>query len=240
MMQKKQRPLQQKTVGILGGMSDKATHVYYKKLNQAVNDRLGGWDIAEVLIQGVNFGNIEHWVRNDQWEDAKEYLQNKAKLAEAGGADFLVCASNTMHKVLDDLKSVVSIPFLHIAHPTGEQIIALGLNKVGLLGTRPVMAHGYIQDYLMKHFNIEVIVPDEEDQLQVDQIIFDELVKDQYTSASKQVYCEISKKLQAQGAQGIILGCTEILLLLEQEDLPDLPLIDTTQEHIHGILKLLS
>ncbi|MFT5277920.1 MAG: aspartate racemase [Glaciecola sp.] len=115
-----------------------------------VNDRLGGWEIAETLIQGVNFGNIEYYVRNGLWEEAREYIEAKAKGAELGGADILICASNTMHCVLDNIDSVVNIPFIHISDPTGEAIKRAGFTKVGVLGTKPVMEANYIKDRFKK------------------------------------------------------------------------------------------
>lgn len=232
------RPTIQRTIGILGGMSDKATAEYYRMINEGVNNALGGWEIAEVLIQSVNFGNIEYFVREGRWEQAREYLEKKALLAEKGGADFLICASNTMHKVLDRLDNILSIPFLHISDPSGETIRSMGLNKVGLLGTKPVMQANFIKERLKSKFDIDVIVPNEQDQINVDRIIFDELVKAKFTESSANTYQTICRDLQAQGAQAIIMGCTEIFLLLKQDDLPDLPLIDTTRLHTKAAVKL--
>lgn len=232
------RPTIQRTIGILGGMSDKATAEYYRMINEGVNNALGGWEIAEVLIQSVNFGNIEYFVREGRWEQAREYLEKKALLAEKGGADFLICASNTMHKVLDRLDNILSIPFLHISDPSGEAIRSMGLNKVGLLGTKPVMQANFIKERLKSKFDIDVIVPNEQDQINVDRIIFDELVKAKFTESSANTYQTICRDLQAQGAQAIIMGCTEIFLLLKQDDLPDLPLIDTTRLHTKAAVKL--
>ena len=228
----------QRTIGILGGMSDKATAEYYRMINEGVNAKHGGWDIAEIVIQSVNFGNIEYFVREQKWDLAREYLENKALLTEKGGADFLICASNTMHKVLDRLDEILSIPFIHISDPTGEAILKMGLNKVGLLGTKPVMEASFIKQRLRSKYNIEVIVPSEEDQLSVDKIIFDELVKSKINVTSAKRYQSICRALQNRGAQAIIMGCTEIFLLLKQEDIPDLPLIDTTELHTKEAVRL--
>lgn len=230
------RPLPQKTIGILGGMSDQATMAFYHKINQFTREKLGGWDIAEVIIQGVNFGNIEYFVRNDLWDEASDYLVNKAKLAEAGGADVLICVSNTMHKVMDDVQKAISIPFLHIADATSAAIQSKGIQKVGILGTKPIMADTYMSEYYKDKFNIEVLSPTKEDQTIIDQIIFDELVKGVFTPASKQEYVRISREMQSRGVQGIILGCTEIFMLLKPEDLPDLPLFDTAELHARAVV----
>lgn len=166
-----------KTIGILGGMSNQATAEYYRMINEAVNQRLGGWDIAETLIQGVNFGNIEYFVRNNKWDEARNYLEKKAIGVQKGGADLLICVSNTMHRVLDNIEKIIDIPFIHISDPTGEAIVASGLSKVGLIGTKPVMEASYISDRFRDNFGIEIITPDKNDQVVIDQIIFDELVK---------------------------------------------------------------
>lgn len=225
------RPTKMKTIGILGGMSNQATAEYYRMINQLVNERLGDWEIAETLIQGVNFGNIEYYVRNGLWQEARKYLDDKAKGLELGGADMLICVSNTMHCVLDNIDSVLNIPFIHISDPTGEAIQRAGFTTVGLLGTKPVMQASFIKDRFKQKFDIDVISPEEGDQVVVDSIIFDELVKGQIKQSSKHRYINICRGLSAKGAQAIILGCTEIFLLLKPEDLPDIPLFNTTELH---------
>ncbi len=230
----RERPLQQKVIGILGGMSDRATVEYYQMINQQVNQSLGGWDIAETIIIGCNFGNIEHFVRQNEWGEARKYLHSKAMAAQNAGADVLICMSNTMHKVLSDVENIINIPFIHIAHPTAQAIKKQGLNKVALLGTLPVMA----EDYMRKEYEdagIEVLVPDDEQQVRIDKIIFDELVKNEIRLESKQYYLDVAESLNSKGAEGIILGCTEIFLLIEQSDLPTLPLFNTTELHVKAI-----
>ena len=226
------RPMPMKTIGILGGMSNQATAEYYRLINELVNDRLGHWDIAETLIQGVNFGNIEYFVRNGKWDDARAYLTQKAVGAERGGADLLICVSNTMHRVLDDISNQVNIPFIHIVDPTGQAIVDAGLSTVGLLGTKSVMEASYIRDRYQSNYDIEIVTPDEESQILVDKIIFDELVKGNIIEASRQHYIRICQDLKNQGAQGIILGCTEIFLLLRPSDIPEIPLFNTTELHV--------
>ncbi|MFK8031927.1 MAG: aspartate/glutamate racemase family protein [Gammaproteobacteria bacterium] len=229
------RPIKQKTIGVLGGMSDRATVEYYNFINRAVNKRLGGWDIAETLIVGCNFGNIEHFVRQNDWETAEKYLLEKARLAESGGADILICMSNTMHKVLARIDDVISIPFIHIATPTAVAVNKLKLNKVALLGTLPVMAESYMREQY-EQAGIEIVVPSPAQQTQVDQIIFNELVKNIVTPASKQTYIDICNDLVEKGAQGVILGCTEIFLLIQPEDFEELPLFNTTELHVNAVV----
>lgn len=232
------RPTPMKTIGILGGMSNQATAEYYRMINALVNDRLGKWEIAETLIQGVNFGNIEYFVRNGKWDEAREYLEDKAVGAEKGGADFLICVSNTMHRVMDNISNVVSIPFIHIVDPTGQAIIDSGLNKIGLIGTKSVMEASYIKERYKSKFGIDIVTPDEEDQVLVDEIIFNELVKGKIEDASRQKYVEVCEKLREKDAQGVILGCTEIFLLLCQPDMPDFPMFNTTELHIKAVVDL--
>lgn len=229
------RPYKQKTVGILGGMSDRATVEYYQLINHAVNRRLGGYDIAETLIVGCNFGNIEYCVSNSRWDIAEKYLIGKAKQAEQGGADILICMSNTMHMVLGNLREHVSIPFLHIATPTAEAIHQKGLKKIALLGTKPVMSESYmVQQY--QQTGIEVVVPTLKQQDDINNIIFSELVKGVISLSSKQRYIDICHDLVSKGAQGIILGCTEIFLLIQEDDFDDLPLFNTTQLHVDAVV----
>ena len=230
------RPTPLKTIGILGGMSNQATAEYYRLLNDEINYALGGWEIAETLIQGVNFGNIEYFIRHNEWQAAKAYLQNKAIGAEKGGADLLLCVSNTMHRVLDDIEEIINIPFLHIADPTAAAIKAAGLSKIGLLGTKPVMEASYISDRYEQH-GIKILTPNEGQQQRIHQIIFDELVKGEIKTTSREEYVDICQDLVSQGAEGIILGCTEIFLLLRQENIPQTPLFNTTELHVKAAAK---
>jgi len=231
-------PMPMKTIGILGGMSNQATAEYYRMINEAVNQRLGNWEIAETLIQGVNFGNIEYYVRNSQWDEAKEYLSRKAISAEKGGADLLICVSNTMHKVLENISDLINIPFIHIIDPTGQAIVNAGLSKVGLIGTKSVMEDSYFSDRYMSKYGIQIVAPKEESQVLVDQIIFDELVKGIISEALRKKYIEVCNDLRQQGAQGVILGCTEIFLLLRQQDMPDFPMFNTTELHVKAAVEM--
>jgi aspartate racemase len=224
------RPM--RTIGVLGGMSNQATAEYYRMINEGVNARLGGWSTAEMIISSVNFANIEHFVRNGLWEEAGAYLAAKAKGLERAGADFFLCASNTMHRVADAFTAGLAIPFLHIADPTGEAIRAAGLKRIGLLGTKPVMSADYLKRRYADHFGIEIIVPEEASQVAVDRIIFDELVRRELRPASRSVYLDVVDALRHQGAEGVILGCTEIFLLISQADRPNFPMFDTTALHV--------
>lgn len=232
------RPRPMKTIGILGGMSDQATAEYYRMINKTVNNHLGHWDIAETLIQGVNFGNIEYFVRNNKWDEAQEYLTKKAVGAERGGADLLICVSNTMHKVLDNISELITIPFIHIVDPTGQALVNARLSKVGLIGTKTVMEANYLSDRYQSNYGIDIVTPDEANQILVDKIIFDELVKGRIIEASRQKNIEICRRLRDRGAQGIILGCTEIFLLLRQSDIPEVPLFNTTELHVKAAVDM--
>lgn len=227
-----------KMIGVLGGMSQTATAEYYRLLNQRVNARLGGWNSAELVISSVNFACIERFVRNGLWEEAGEYLAIRAQGLQRAGADFLLCVSNTMHRVSDDFMAGLSIPLLHIVDPTGEAMRAQGIIKVGLLGTKPVMGSSYLRSRYADRFGIETLVPTEAEQALVDKIIFDELVHRTLKPESKSAYLDIIDRLQARGAQGVILGCTEIFLLVSQADRPDFPMFDTTSLHVDAAVAL--
>ena len=231
------RPISLRTIGILGGMSDQATAEYYRLINHAVNRRLGGWDIAETVIVGVNFGNIQHFIANQLWPQAGAYLSAKAQAAERAGADLLICASNTLHCVADKFTENLKIPFLHIADPTGEAIRRAGLKKVALLGTRPTMSMPYWPDYYWNKHNLQVSAPSEVDQHRLNQIIFDELVRGVIRPESKAFYLEVCNCLHRQGAEGVIFGCTEIFLLMSQPDMPDFPMFNTTTLHVEAAVE---
>lgn len=229
------RPLNQKTIGLLGGCSNVATGEYYKFLNNEVNDRLGGWEIAETLISGMNFGNIEAFVREDNWSHLQTYMENHVDRLIAGGADLILCVSNTLHRSLEPIITNRDVPFIHIADPTGEAINDCGLRKIILLGTKPVMRLSYLKEHYAEHFGLEIVTPSDDEQEEVDRIIFDELVKFDIRESSRQTYVKIVEGLvKEQQAEGVILGCTEIFLLLRQGDIPHIPVFNTTQLHCHA------
>jgi aspartate racemase len=220
-----------RTIGVLGGMSNQATNEYYRLINEHVNRRLGGWNTADVIINSVNFANIESFVRQERWAEAGDYLHKKAISLVAAGADVILCVSNTMHRVSDQFMQGINIPFIHIADPTGTAIQHSNLSTIAILGTKPTMASSYMKSYYKDHFGIEIIAPSEPEQRDVDAIIFNELVKGQFLPASKARYVQIVERLAREGAQGIILGCTEICMLINQSDFEDLPIFDTTSLH---------
>jgi len=221
-----------KRIGILGGSSDQATAEYYRRLNQEVNRRLGGWNTAELLISSMNFALAEDWVRREDWNAAAQYLTGRARALEGAGAELLLCVSNTLHRVADDFTAPLRIPFLHIVDPTATAIRAAGFTRVGLLGTKPVMATDYLKRRYAERFGVEVLVPPAVDQDAVDRIIFDELCRGRFLPESKARYLAVVDELMARGACGVILGCTEIPLLIGQPDRPDVPMFDTVELHV--------
>lgn len=228
------RPLKQKTIGVLGGMSNQATGEYYRMLNERLNARFGGWDNGEIIVVSVNFGNIEYFVRQNLWDQASDYLTEKVDRLSRAGADLIICVSNTMHKVVEPIMAERRIPFIHISDPTAEAIRKAGLHKVALLGTMPVMNSPEFRARLKDRFGIEIVTPTEADKTIVDRIIFDELVRRDLRAESKREYLRVVEAMRQDGAQGVILGCTEIFLLIGQSDLPDFPVFDTTELHVEA------
>jgi len=226
------RPMPQKVIGILGGMSNQATGEYYRMLNDRLNGRHGGWDNGEIVIVSANFGNIEYWVRQNLWHEAHTYLADKVDRLERAGVDVIICVSNTMHRVVEPIMADRATPFIHIADPTGAAMQKVGVRRVGLLGTMPVMQSEELRRRYSERFGIEILVPPDSDKVIVDRIIFDELVRRDLRPESKAEYLRVIAALRADGAQGAILGCTEIFLLIGQDDLPDLPVFDTTSLHV--------
>lgn len=217
-------------IGILGGMSSAATGEYYQLINQKVKQKRGGHTIAEMIIYSVNFANIERFVRTESWEAAGAYLATKAQQVEAAGASCVFLATNTMHKVRDQIKGAISIPFVDIFETISHEIRNQGLTKIGILGTYPVMTeHFYFDAYQI--LGVELVRPDEAEKREIDRIIFDEMTNHQFLPPSKAYFLQVIEQLRAKGAQGIILGCTEIKLLISQADVPNLPLFDTTEVH---------
>jgi aspartate racemase len=227
-----------KRIGILGGSSDQATADYYRRFNKAVNDRFGGWNTAELIISSMNFAFSRESVLEGRWDDIAAYLSERALALEKAGAEVLICVSNTLHKVADAFTSSISIPFLHIVDPTARAILDRGLSRVALLGTKTTMATDHLKRRYTDGFGIEIIVPKPTEQGVVDRVIFEELCRGQFSPASKSAYLDLIDKLHARGANGIILGCTEIPLLITQKDRPDLPFFDTAGLHVSAALKM--
>lgn len=227
-----------KRIGILGGSSDQATAEYYRRLNAAVNARLGGWNTAELLISSMNFALAEAWVRSEDWIAAARYLTERAEALERAGADLVLCVSNTLHRVADEFTARLRVPFLHIVDPTAAAIRAAGLRRVGLLGTKPVMSTDYIKRRYAERFGVEVLVPSAAEQDALDRIIFDELCRGRFPAESKARYLANVDALVAAGASGVILGCTEIPLLIGQHDRPGVPMFDTVALHVEAAVAL--
>ena len=218
-----------KTLGLIGGMSWESTVPYYREINQAVKARLGGLHSARIILYSVDFADIEQLQASGQWHAAGTLLADVAQKLEGAGADALVLCTNTMHKVADAITGAVGIPLLHIADPTARAIQQAGHTTVGLLGTRFTMEQDFYRQRLEQH-GLTVLTPGEADRERVHQIIYQELCLGQVRDASRQAYLRVIAELGAQGAQAIILGCTEIGLLVQATDCA-LPLFDTTTLH---------
>lgn len=225
-----------KRVGILGGSSDQATVDYYVRLNKAVNIREGGRNTAELLVSSMNFAFSAACVIEERWDEVGAYLADRAMALERAGVDLIICVSNTLHKTAPIFTAGLKTPFLHIVDPTARAIRRQRLTRVGLLGTKPVMAGTHISSRYEGLFGIETIVPDEAGQRLVDTIIFEELCAGIFTAQSKVHYLEVIADLERRGAQGVILGCTEIPLLVDQTDRPDFPMFDTTGLHVDEVI----
>ena len=221
-----------KTVGLIGGMSWESTALYYRQINLAVQQRQGGLHSAKLVLLSVDFHEIEVLQRAGDWASAGEILANAARSLEAAGADFLLLCTNTMHIVAPAIEAAAHIPLLHIADPTAKAIQQAGHTRIGLLGTRFTMEQNFYIDRLRQQ-GLEVLLPDQEDRDTVHRIIFEELCLGQIIESSRQHYRRIMAKLVAQGAQAIILGCTEITLLVGAED-ASVPLFDTTALHANA------
>ncbi|QQP94790.1 aspartate/glutamate racemase family protein [Lysobacter enzymogenes] len=221
---------QLRTLGLLGGMSWESTLPYYRLINQTVRERLGGLHSARLLLYSVDFAEIERMQHAGDWDAAGAALGRAACALRDGGAQLLVICTNTMHKVADAVEQAAQLPLLHIADPTGAAIRAAGLHRIGLLGTRFTMEQDFYRQRLQQRHGLEVLVPDEAGREAVHRIIYDELCVGAIREESRQVYREIIAGLVARGAQGVILGCTEIGLLIGDGDV-DIPLFDTAALH---------
>lgn len=219
-----------KTIGLIGGMSWESTVPYYRQINETIKERLGGLHSAKIVLYSVDFHEIERHQHAENWEAAGAILADAARSLEAAGADFLVLCTNTMHKVASGIEAAVAIPLLHIADPTATEIKRAGHSTVGLLGTRFTMEQAFYRDRLSERHGLRVIVPDSEDRETVHRIIYEELCLGVVNPESRSEYRRIMRMLASQGAQAIILGCTEISLLVNQQD-SEIPLFDTTAIH---------
>ena len=218
------------TIGLIGGMSWESSLEYYRLINEFVKEKLGGMHSAQSLMYSVDFEPIQQLQHKDEWEKLTQMMIQAAKRLEKGGADFIVICTNTMHKMAEALEQNINLPLIHIADATAESIKKQGLKKIGLLGTKFTMEQDFYKGRLAKVHNLEVVVPNEDDKNIVHQIIYEELCMGQITDKSKKAYQQIIQNIQNEGAEGVILGCTEIPLLIKKDDVA-IPIFDTTTIH---------
>ncbi len=225
-----------KTIGLIGGMSWESSKLYYEFLNTKAKDILGGSHSAKCIIVSVDFADIERLTFEGDWKAIGELMKQAAQQLERAGADIILLCTNTIHLVSHYISENVSIPFMHIATTTGESIKKVGLKKVALLGTKFTMEKDFYTKTLMNDFGLEILIPDTVDRQVIHDIIYNELVNGQFTISSKQKIIEIIKKLQKQGAQGVILGCTELPMLISELDI-DIPIFDTGKIHAYKAIE---
>ncbi len=219
-----------KTIGLIGGMSWESSSEYYRIINETVRERLGGLHSAECIMYSADFEEIENLQHQGKWEELTKLMLNFAQKLEGAGADFIVICTNTMHKMAEEVENNINIPLLHIADATAEKIIEKGLGKLGLLGTNFTMEEDFYKKRLEEKYNIEVIIPSQNDRRIIDSVIYNELCLGIIKQSSKEKYKEVINRLISNGADGVILGCTEIPLLVSQGDV-EMPVFDTTTIH---------
>jgi aspartate racemase len=224
-----------KKIGIIGGLSPESTMKYYEGLNQGAQARLGGLHNAKIILSSVDFGEFVALKDAGDWETQAALLVAEAQALERGGADFIILATNTMHKMAQQIQEAISIPFLHLADATAEKIVQAGINNVGLLGTRFTMEEDFYKARL-RDAGIEAIVPDAAGIEAVSRIIYDELCKGVVREDSRDIYRSVIADFQKTGAQGVVLGCTEITMLISQKDV-EIPVFDTTKIHVEAALE---
>ena len=225
-----------KTIGLLGGMSWESTIAYYQRINLTVNQEMGGLHSAKRLLYSVDFQEIEDCQSRDQWEKSAEILAGAARDLERGGADFLILCTNTMHKVAEPIQAAVGIPLIHIVDVTLEELRRRRISRVGLLGTRYTMEQEFYRDRLARG-GVETLIPPEEEREMINSVIFDELCQGAFYPGSRAAFLKVTRNLRQEGAEAVILGCTEIGLLIRQED-TEIPLLDTTALHSEKAARL--
>jgi aspartate racemase len=226
-----------KVIGLIGGMSWNSTLEYYRIINELFARRLGGLHSARLVLYNLDFDEIQRAQHKGRWDDTASILVDAGNAVKRAGAEFLVICTNTMHKVADDVEERVGLPLLHIADVTGDAIRERGLRRIGLLGTRFVMKEPFYQERLRDRFAIEVLVPTEDDMDTIHQIIYSELCEGKIKASSRRVCADIISKLVNKGAEGTILGCTELPLLIQPGD-TDVPIFDTTRLHAEAAVNL--
>ena len=221
-----------KTIGLIGGMSWESSKLYYEFLNTRVKELMGGSHSAKCIMVSVNFAEIEYLTFKGDWEAIGELMKQAAQQLESAGADIVLLCTNTIHLVSSYISESITVPFLHIATTVGNSIKNKGLKKIALLGTKFTMEKDFYTKTLMNDFGLEILIPDMNDRQIVHDIIYNELVKGQFTDVAKQKNINIINKLKNQGAQGVILGCTELPILISASD-TDIPIFDTSKIHAY-------
>lgn len=219
-----------RTIGIIGGMSWESSAQYYTIINRAVRERLGAPHSAKILMHSLDFGEVERLQHAGEWEALGRMIGESARSLQAGGADLLIIATNTMHKLAPEVEAACDLPLLHIADPAAEAIKLQGFTKVGLLGTAFTMERDFYRGRLEDRHGLEVLIPRHADRVEVHRIIYEELVNGSVREESREIYRAVIARLVDRGAEAVILGCTEIMLLVGQED-SEIPLFDTTGLH---------
>ena len=219
-----------KTIGLIGGMSWESSLEYYRIINETVKEKLGGCHSATCLMYSFDFYEIEQLQHHGDWDALTDRMIEAGNNLKHGGADFIVICTNTMHLMAQDIEDATGLEVLHIAKIAGKSAHTLGMKKIGLLGTKFTMEGSFYKDVIKDHYGIETIIPNDEDRNIIHNVIYNELVKGIFTEASRHAYVEIIQKLSEEGAEGVILGCTEIPLLVKQDDV-SVPLFDTTTLH---------
>ena len=226
-----------KTIGLLGGMSWESTLDYYRAINEGVNKALGGLHSAKVVLYSVDFAPVERLQHAGSWDATTTILVDAAQRIESAGADFLLICTNTMHRVAPQVEAAIGIPLLHIADATAETLVEAGIRSVGLLGTAHTMEQAFYKDRLADRYGLEVLVPQDSDRQIIHQVIYDELCLGELRPGSRSEYLRIIENLSERGAEGVILGCTEIGMLVRQTDTP-VKLFDTTAIHARAAVRL--
>ena len=224
-----------KTIGLIGGMSWESSASYYRMLNEQVKQRLGGLHSAECLMYSVDFEEIERFQSQGKWQEAGERLADVARSLEKGGAELIVLCTNTMHKVVSSIEEAITIPVVHIADATAKEIHANHLHTVGFLGTKYTMEQDFYKERIADS-GIKVLIPEAAERDMINQVVFDELCLGEILDSSKVEFQKVIQKLIDRGAEGIILGCTEIGLLIQQND-AEIPLFDTAKIHVEAAVK---
>lgn len=225
-----------KVIGLIGGLSWKSTAEYYRLLNEITNEKLGGHHSCECVLYSVDFDEIVKLQRRGDWQEITEIMTEAARKLENADADMIVICANTMHKIADEIEDEVTIPIVHIADAVAVEVKEKNLQKIGLLGTKDTMEHDFYKNRIKHIYDIDVISPDKRDIITIHRIIFDELVHGIIKEDSKKRYLEIIKKLTDNGAEGIILGCTEIPMLIKQSDI-EIPVFDTVRLHVEKAIE---